>query len=126
MSQFETIHQSEPWVFEQLRKARLGTEPMQFGRFLSTDSRRSGRSLAGESSQYLRGAIGLVLARRFEPGTLLEVEIQLASQGFYRPILVQVLHVSAYAQGGWFIGGSSPKQLSDHDLITLLTLEKNS
>src|SRR5262245_51855451 len=65
------------------------------------------------------GGLGLLLSRRFEPGTLLQVEVQTPKQGFSRPLLVQVLHLTGHDHGGWLLGCVFTQPLSEDELQQL-------
>lgn len=66
------------------------------------------------------GGVGLLVSRRFEPDTLLQIELQTAKRSFSRPLLVQVLHVTGHQTGGWLIGCSFPQPLSEEELHQLM------
>ncbi len=66
------------------------------------------------------GGVGLVLSRRFEPGTLLQVELQIPKRGFSRPLLMQVTHIAGHEFGGWLIGCSFTNPISDEELQQML------
>ena len=65
------------------------------------------------------GGVGLLLSRRFEPGTLLQVEVQIPRKGFFRPLIVQVLHVTGQEYGGWVAGCSFAQPLEEEDVKQL-------
>lgn len=65
------------------------------------------------------GGVGLLLSRRFEPGTLLQVEVQIPKLGFFRPLLVQVLHLTGQEFGGWLVGCSFTQPLEENDVKQL-------
>ncbi len=62
------------------------------------------------------GGIGLLLSRRFEPGTLLQVELQIPKKGFSRPLLVQVMHVTGHDYGGYLVGCAFTNPLSEDEV----------
>lgn len=66
------------------------------------------------------GGIGLMLSRRYERDTLLQVELQIPKKGFSRPLLVQVLHVTGHATGGWLLGCAFTQPLSEEEIQQLL------
>src|SRR5262245_23900493 len=51
------------------------------------------------------GGVGLLLARRVEPGALLAVGLTNPARGFTKTVLVRVAHVSPRG-GGYLVGGS--------------------
>jgi hypothetical protein len=65
------------------------------------------------------GGIGLVLNRRFTPGTILSVELPSANQGPVILLLARVVHATAQADGGWLIGCEFATRLRDDDLQAL-------
>ena len=65
------------------------------------------------------GGAGLLLSRRFEPGTLLQVELQIPKKGFSRPLLVQVLHVTGHEYGGWLVGCTFTQPLAEDELKSM-------
>ncbi len=65
------------------------------------------------------GGLCLVLARRFEPGTMLEIE--LTTPGEYPPkLLAQVVHVHSDERGSWAVGCRFVSELSPEALEELL------
>jgi c-di-GMP-binding flagellar brake protein YcgR len=63
-----------------------------------------------------KGGVGLVLQRRFEPGTLLVFELESAVQGFAKTFLARVRHATRHAEGGWMHGCAFASELSDEEL----------
>jgi hypothetical protein len=66
------------------------------------------------------GGVGLMLSRRFEPGMLLQVELQVPKKGFSRPLLIQVMHVTGHEYGGWLVGCSFLQPLSEEEVKQLV------
>ncbi len=64
--------------------------------------------------------IGLLLARRFEPGALLTIEITENTGGRKRLLLGRVAHATAWPEGGWLIGCTLLSPLTDDDVRALL------
>ena len=64
--------------------------------------------------------VGLVIPRRFEPGTVLRVDLESAGEGLARRLGARVAHVRPEALGHWFHGCVFPDQLTDDDLRDLL------
>jgi hypothetical protein len=60
-----------------------------------------------------RGGLGLLLERRFEPGTVLFVELP-GSDG--RPLLVRVAHAVRLPRGTWLLGCAFSSKLSEDEL----------
>src|SRR5262245_36123701 len=59
---------------------------------------------AGRLRDISVGGVGLVLKRRFEPGTLLRVEVPGASGEAPAVLWVRVVRQSARADGQWLVG----------------------
>ena len=66
------------------------------------------------------GGLVLVVNRRFEPGTLLLVDVQDAEQTTNRSLLVRVVHVEREQEQFWFLGCSFPTALSESELLSLM------
>jgi hypothetical protein len=62
------------------------------------------------------GGIGLVLARRFEVGTLLAVDLVNPGSGSPRCLLARVTHVTAHAAGEWLVGLALLREVREDDL----------
>jgi hypothetical protein len=60
-----------------------------------------------------RGGVGLILPRRFEPGTVLFVELP-GSEA--RPLLVRVAHTVRLPRGTWLLGCAFSSKLSEEEL----------
>jgi PilZ domain len=69
-----------------------------------------------------RGGLGLVLGRRFEPGTALFVELGAAGGEDRRPLLARVVHVKRLGGGAWLLGCAFASRLGDDELRLLLAL----
>jgi serine/threonine protein kinase len=63
--------------------------------------------------------VGLVISRRFEPGTMLRVDLE-SSGGTARELPARVVNVRSEAAGHWFHGCVFPEPLTDADLRDLL------
>jgi serine/threonine protein kinase len=63
--------------------------------------------------------VGLVIPRRFEPGTVLRVDLE-STTGAVRGLAVRVTNVRSEALGHWFHGCVFPSALTDADLRDLL------
>jgi hypothetical protein len=69
-----------------------------------------------------RAGLGLVLPRRFEPGTVLFVELSLRGGEERRPLLARVVRVVRQAEGGWLLGCTFSSQLGEDELRRLIEL----
>jgi PilZ domain len=68
------------------------------------------------------GGIALLLSRRFEPGTVLIVELE---QGSLR-LPVRVVHATSETKGHWIIGCAFASALSQDELDTFLTFPERA
>jgi hypothetical protein len=66
------------------------------------------------------GSIGLVLTRRFEPGTLLVIELEKKTHSLTHTLVGRVVHAQASNSGGWMIGCTLANQIAEDDLQALL------
>lgn len=66
------------------------------------------------------GGIGLLLARRFEPGTVLTVDMQGTDPSVTRELSARVNHVKPEGLGHWLHGCSFPEPLSQEELQQLV------
>jgi hypothetical protein len=67
-----------------------------------------------------RGGIGLLLARRFEPGTVLTIEVRLPGSRRARQLRAKVARIEARELGHWLLGCRFTEPLSDFELQGLL------
>ena len=65
------------------------------------------------------GGIGLMLARRIEPGTTLHV--RLLGSGLRRTLEMRVIHMAELAPGCWLLGGAFSGHLDVAELPSLLS-----
>jgi hypothetical protein len=65
------------------------------------------------------GGIGLLIKRRFEPGTLLAVELQSMTQSFSRTLVARVIHAKSQGGGDWVIGCILASRLDEDELEAL-------
>jgi serine/threonine protein kinase len=63
--------------------------------------------------------VGLVVARRFEPRTVLALEMPATEQEAARRLLVRVVRVSALSQRRWFLGCIFATRLADEEVQDL-------
>ncbi len=66
------------------------------------------------------GSIGLALTRRFEPGTLLVIELEKKTQSLSHTLVGRVVHATAQTNGGWMIGCTLANKIAEDDLQALL------
>lgn len=81
---------------------------------------RRGEAWAATVRDLSTGGVGIVVNRRFEPGTLLSVELQDAEQTVNRILLVRVVRVSADENGRWLLGCAFTSKLTDGELLALM------
>ncbi len=66
------------------------------------------------------GGIALRLARRFEAGTVLAIDVQGRDERIVQTLLARVIHVLLQNDGSWLLGCSFTNPLSESDLKALL------
>jgi hypothetical protein len=66
------------------------------------------------------GGIGLSLGRRFEPGTILSVELPTSTGGSIRILPVRVIHAKAAGLHWWTVGCAFVCPLGKEELQALL------
>jgi hypothetical protein len=68
------------------------------------------------------GGAALLLARRFEPGTILTFELQsLAQEDFMLTLVARVQHAAPYPDGGWRLGCVFSSKIAEDDIQSLFT-----
>jgi hypothetical protein len=67
-----------------------------------------------------RGGLSLDLSQRFEPGTVLAVEVLSTNQTSARALHVRVIHLREQEGGSWRVGCEFLDILSDDDLHAIL------
>jgi hypothetical protein len=72
------------------------------------------------------GGFQLLLSRRFEPGTLLVVDIHDSQGQATRMVLARVVRVTSLARGRWILGCSFTSPMTQDDLDSLLKLPTSS
>jgi hypothetical protein len=65
------------------------------------------------------GSIGLVLTRRFEPGTLLVIELEKKAANLSHTLVGRVVHATPQTNG-WMIGCTLANKIAEDDLQALL------
>lgn len=66
------------------------------------------------------GGIGLHVNRRFEPTTLLVVELQDVDQSTTRTLLVRVMRVQKEDRTGWILGCEFIHKMTEAELLALM------
>jgi hypothetical protein len=77
-------------------------------------------SWLGEVLNVSAGGIGLSLSRRFQPGTVLFVELPCKLNGQVRVLPAQVVHITFLGKGSWQTGCRFLNGLSDEEAAALL------
>jgi hypothetical protein len=72
------------------------------------------------------GGFQLLLSRRFEPGTLLVVDVHDGQGQATRMILARVVRVTSLARGRWVLGCAFTVPMTPDDLDSLLKLPSTS
>jgi hypothetical protein len=73
-----------------------------------------------ETRDLARGGIGLSVCRRFEPGTVLSIEVRPPGTGSAHFLMARVVRVLAEDKGSWRLGCQFITPLSEDDLQTLM------
>jgi hypothetical protein len=63
--------------------------------------------------------IGLLLARRFEPGVLVAIELTAAGDDQTRLLLARVAHATARPEGDWLVGCTLVSPLTNDEIQAL-------
>jgi hypothetical protein len=66
------------------------------------------------------GGMGIVINRRFEPGTLLIVELEDAEHTSSRSLLVRVVRAAQEARDCWFHGCAFTTKMTESELLGLM------
>lgn len=75
---------------------------------------------SGRVQNISRGGVNLIVPRRFEPGTLLQIELPGATEAEPRNILARVVHARTLESGSWSLGCAFPWLISDEDVTALI------
>ncbi len=75
---------------------------------------------SGRVQNLSRGGLNLVVSRRFEPGTLLQIELQGPRDPEPRTVLARVVHARPCDANHWALGCSFPWELGEELLRALL------
>lgn len=66
------------------------------------------------------GSISLLLTRRFEPGTLLVIELEKKAQSLSHTLVGRVHHAAMSTNGSWELGCTLANKIAEDDLQALL------
>jgi hypothetical protein len=66
------------------------------------------------------GGLGLLVTRRFEPGTILRVKLASAGSSRHRIYLVRVVRVQTHSPKTWIVGCVFPCRLGEDEVQSLL------
>ena len=66
------------------------------------------------------GGVGILVNRRFEPGTLLSVELQDPEKTSERTLLVRVVRLTQQDKDHWLLGCAFTSKLSEAELLSLM------
>src|SRR5438270_213160 len=67
----------------------------------------------GKIRDVSQGGMGIVLERRFEPRTMLFIQLPGTER---RPLMVRVAHAKRLPEGAWLLGCAFPRQLADYEV----------
>jgi len=73
----------------------------------------------GEVRNLSAGGFSVRLARRFEAGTVLSMDVQGRDESILRTLLARVIHVTLQNDGSWLLGCAFTNPLSEDDLKAL-------
>lgn len=108
---------------ERRAAVRYPCDPESFGADNScrpiTVARKS-ESWAAVVRDVSTGGVGIVVNRRFEPGTLLSVDLQDADKTSNRTLLVRVVRLTQEGKDSWLHGCAFTNKLSESDLLSLM------
>jgi serine/threonine protein kinase len=112
-----------PWVTPEPLRSFTGTEKRAYPRAVS---RLEGRCLpvSGHREDEWSGCvrdisvygIGLILNRRFEPGTILQIRLPEKAEGAPHYLLARVIHQKALSRRKWLVGARFATPLSEAEL----------
>jgi hypothetical protein len=77
---------------------------------------RDGSGWSAQVRNISTGGLGLVLARRFERGTLLVMDLDSTTQTASRTLIARVVHSTPLDDGNWLLGCAFANELEDEDL----------
>jgi hypothetical protein len=66
------------------------------------------------------GSIGLLLTRRFEPGTLLVIELEKKALSLSHTLVGRVVHATQNSNGSWQLGCTLANKIAEDDLQALM------
>ncbi len=88
--------------------------------FSAKSTSESEMSWSAQVRDISQGGLGLSLSRRFEPKTILIVELPSGGEGFTRLLPVKVVHTRADGPGRWIVGCTFASRLSEAELQAVL------
>lgn len=91
-------------------------QPTECAPVVETD----GPQWVGKVRDISAGGLGVVLDRRFEPGTVLLVGVEDKAEASYRALLARVVRVTRFPDGNWLLGCIFARNLTEEDVAALL------
>jgi hypothetical protein len=85
---------------------------------------RDNHNWSAQASDVSSGGIALLAERRFEPGTLLFIDVQGADDESARRFTATVVHVRGNETGHWTIGCKFISPIAEDEIDDLLLLER--
>jgi hypothetical protein len=67
-----------------------------------------------------RGGVKLCVSRRFEPGTLLQIDLTTSNKDEPQSVLARVIHVTPQTLGQWALGCAFHRELSEESVQSLV------
>ena len=74
----------------------------------------------GEVRNLSAGGVAVRLARRFEPGSVLAVDVLGSDKSILRTLFARVMHVTLQNDGSWLLGCAFTNPLGEDDLKAVL------
>jgi len=117
----------EPETLQQIANDKAGSERRAWVRYpCDLDSAcqplagARGLQWPGKVRNLSGGGVALRLARRFEAGTVLAIDVQGRDESIVQTLLARVIHVLLQTDGSWLLGCAFTNPLSQDDLKALL------
>ncbi|MBL8794739.1 MAG: PilZ domain-containing protein [Planctomycetia bacterium] len=66
------------------------------------------------------GGMGIIVPRRFEPGTLLTIDLEDAARTSHNSFVVRVMHITQETENSWLLGCAFTSKLSEAELLSLM------
>jgi hypothetical protein len=118
--QSKTVEQVEPTSPAQAERRAWVRYPCDLDSACQPLAGARGLQWPGKVRNVSAGGIAVRLARRFEAGTVLAIDVQGKDETVLCTLLARVVHVMLQNDGSWLLGCAFTNQLNDEDLKALL------